>query len=100
MNKFNRVYYNKILKEADSKNGHIGGYIALGGLHINELPDFFKDLTVETLDLSENNISSLDGITGEVRHLIINSNAIRFIPDMVFRYFEFRNLPKPSVTTG
>jgi hypothetical protein len=82
MDKFNRAYYNKILKEADKKGGTIYR-VHLSGLYIKELPSFFRDLTVEyDMDISynlltscknfpivyevmvasDNNITSLDGL--------------------------------------
>ena len=58
MNKFNHAYYNKILKEADSKGGYVDS-ITLIDLYLTELPDFIKDLTVGwTADFSGNNLTS------------------------------------------
>jgi Leucine-rich repeat (LRR) protein len=91
MNKFNRAYYNKILKEADSKNGRIDN-IHLGHSFLKTLPDFFKDLSVtiefgvsynmlkscknfpkfvgERLFAYENNISDLEGLSNIPRQTL------------------------------
>ena len=54
MNKFNRAYYNKILKEADSRGGDIAE-LNLSNLYLREFPEFLKDVNVTSRAVLGNN---------------------------------------------
>jgi Leucine-rich repeat (LRR) protein len=97
MNKFNRTVFNKIYKEANSKKGWVDN-LDISRLHLKELPEFFKDLTVEgsfwvyrnqltscknfprvgrVLDASNNEIISLDEMQNTPnKHMVFMYNKI------------------------
>ena len=77
MNKFNHAYYNKILKEADSKGGTIYEIYLLDS-YIKELPDFFKDLTVtDTFHVNSNMLTSCKNFPKHVgKRILANYNRI------------------------
>lgn len=95
MYKFNSAF-KSLLKEADSNNGIIDGSVSLDHLYLRELPEFFKDLTIDgdfscshnkitslkncpkiingSFSFTGNNISSLDGMPTDIGGFCILSD--------------------------
>ena len=52
--------FRTLLKEADSNNGRIGGYVGLSRMYLKELPEFLKDIKIVGIfDCSDNLLTSL-----------------------------------------
>jgi hypothetical protein len=91
MNKFNHAYYNKILKEADSKNGRIYD-VNLHNCYLKELPEFFKDLTIDgILDVERNLLTSCKNFPKVVDDIYMGNNQIITLDGI-------QNLPTKGLT--
>jgi hypothetical protein len=82
MNKFKHHYYNAILKEADSKGGTVED-IDLFDCYLNELPEFFKDLTVTgTFNVEKNNLTSCKNFPKFGAFVWVGYNKIKNFDDL------------------